>query len=85
MYQILTVTKAYGMTTIFPSPFCFTDLVDAQANVLEQIETFKCNGEPAEFRGYISTLRDVFDICTPKAEEFDLIANDIYIYELEVK
>jgi len=85
MYQILTVTKAYGMITVLPSPFCFTELQDVQQEVLEQIEVFEQNGEPATFKGYIGTLRDIFDICSPKVEDFDLIANEIYIYELEVR
>ena len=85
MYQILTVTRAYGMTNIIPSPFCFASLLDAQKNIQEQIEVFEFNDEPAEYKGQIGTLKDIFDICESKVESFDLITNEIYIYELEVR
>lgn len=85
LYQPITVSKAYGMTSVIPSPFCFESNVDVYHNIKEQIEAFEKNGEPIQYMGYISTLNDVCELCKPKAEDFDLIANYVYVLMLEVR
>ena len=83
VYQVIVVSKIYGIANVIPSPFAFTFEEDAMQSIRNGINTFEKNGEPLIYKGKIYTLGEVAELC--KAVDPDIITNEAYILEVEVR
>ena len=50
VYQVIVVSKTYGIASVIPSPFAFTFEEDAMQSIRSGINTFEQNGEKITHR-----------------------------------
>lgn len=82
-YQILIVNRVCGINAIIPDKYCYDNLSQALVDITAREQVFLNAGEPFEYKGVISGLDAIAEIC--KKHDLTVDTNEAYIYELEVK
>ena len=86
-YQVLSIARCMGHTDIIPDTFVYGTPEQAQEDIKNRLEFFNKNNEKAEFKGTISTLKEIQNIFADREAcmaSFLEEQTDFYIYEVEV-
>lgn len=81
-YQVLTVVHSNFSIRIVPDPHIYANKQDAEEHIYNMFIVFVEQGEICQYKGYIKSTNDIFDIY---AQISDGEYTEAYILELEEK